>query len=79
MQTLKFDIEGMSCGGCTGSVQRAVTKLEGVNHVEVTLRPGSAVVQIDPDRVTTAQIEAAITKLGYPAKADTAHADAKAV
>ena len=72
MQTLSFDVSGMTCGGCTGSVQRALNKLDGVSHAEVTLSPGLATVEADPTRVTPAQIESAITHLGYPAKARTA-------
>ena len=69
MQTLSFDVSGMTCGGCTGSVQRMLSKIDGVSASEVTLSPGVATVVADPDRVTSAQIESAITGLGYPAKA----------
>ena len=69
MQTLSFDVSGMTCGGCTGSVQRALNKLDGVSHAEVILSPGVATVAVDPARVTPAQIESAISQLGYPAKA----------
>ena len=69
MQTFSFDVSGMTCGGCTGSVQRALSKIDGVSHAEVTLRPGTALVVVDPERVTSDQIESAITRLGYPAKA----------
>ena len=68
MQTLSFDVNGMTCGGCTGSVQRALSKLDGVSHVEVSLSPGVATVVADPARVTPAQIESSISQLGYPAK-----------
>jgi copper chaperone len=73
MQTLEFDVEGMSCGGCTGSVQRALDNVDGVSHAEVTLHPGGASVQIDPSRVSAAHIEAVIAKLGYSAHARAAH------
>lgn len=69
MQTLKFDVQGMTCGGCTGSVQRALSGLDGVTHVEVTLQPGSATVQADPSRVTAKQIEARLADLGFEAQA----------
>ena len=69
MQTLSFDVNGMTCGGCTGSVQRALSKLNGISHAEVSLSPGVATVVIDPTKVTPAQIESAITHLGYPARA----------
>ena len=72
MQTLSFDVIGMTCGGCTGSVQRALSKIDGVSHAEVTLRPGVATVVVDESRVTAAQLESAITQLGFTAKAQTA-------
>ena len=71
MQTLTFDVHGMTCGGCTGSVQHALSKLDGISHVEVKL-PGTAIVQADPTRINAAQIESAITKLGYMAKVHSA-------
>ena len=67
MQIMRFDVHGMTCGGCTGSVQRVLSKLDGVSHVDVTLSPGMATVQADPERVTSGQIEQAITELGYEA------------
>ena len=72
MQTLSFDVSGMTCGGCTGSVQRALSKIDGVVQAEVTLRPGVATVVVDASRVTAAQLESAIARLGFPAKAQTA-------
>ena len=77
MQTLSFDVSGMTCSGCTGSVQRSLSKIDGVSHAEVTLRPGVAMVVVDPARVTPAQIESAITRRGFPAKARPAAVPAK--
>lgn len=68
MQTLTFDVTGMTCGGCTSSVQRALSILNGVSHADVTLRPGTAIVVVDRDRVSPEQIQAAISHLGYSAK-----------
>ena len=68
MHTLSFDVSGMTCGGCTGSVQRALGKLDGISHAEVTLSPGVATVVVDPTKVTPAQIEWVISQLGFPAK-----------
>jgi copper chaperone CopZ len=77
MQTLSFDVSGMTCGGCTGSVQRALSKIDGVSHVEVSLRPNVATVVADPARVTSVQLELAISGLGYPARARPAAHDEK--
>ena len=67
MQTLKLDVRGMTCGGCTGNVKRVLSKLDDVSHVEVSLEPGTATVQTDPSHVSAAQIRSAITSLGYEA------------
>jgi copper chaperone len=68
MQTLSFDVYGMTCGGCTGSVQRMLSKIDGVSHIDVSLRPGMATLDADTTRVSPGQIEAAIRSLGYQAK-----------
>ena len=77
MQTLKFDVHGMTCGGCSGSVQRALSKIDGVSHVDVSLLPGMATVEADAARVTPGQIEAAISSLGYQAKLHPAGPEAR--
>lgn len=71
MQTLKFDVKGMTCGGCTSSVQRALSNIDGVSKVEMTLQPGSATVEADPDRVSAAKIESTLTGMGYEARVRT--------
>ena len=68
MQTLSFDVSGMTCRGRTGSVQRAFSKIDGVNHVDVSLSPGSAILNAYTTRVTPDQIEVAISSLGCQAK-----------
>ena len=67
MQSMTFDIHGMSCGGCVGSVKRALQKVDGVSDVDVSLNPGQATVNADVSLASAAQIVAAITKLGYHA------------
>ena len=67
MQTFVFDVRGMTCGGCTRSVQRALGRIDGVSRAAVTLRPGVAMMTADSARVTASQIEAAIGALGYAA------------
>jgi copper chaperone len=73
MQTLHFDVQGMTCGGCTSSVQRALGQLDGVSHVDVTLNPGSASVTVEPGVVTAAQIQSVFDDLGFDAKARAQH------
>jgi copper chaperone CopZ len=65
MDTLIFDIGGMKCGGCVKGVQLALNGLDGVSDVEVSLTPGQATLHVDASRVSSSQIQAAITQLGY--------------
>ena len=67
MQSMTFDIHGMTCGGCVGSVKRALQKVDGVSDVDVSLNPGQAIVNADASLASAAQVLAAITKLGYHA------------
>ena len=67
MQTMTFDIHGMTCGGCADGVQRSLEKIDGVSDIQVSLRPGQATLQMDLSRVSAVQIEATIAKLGYQA------------
>ena len=68
MQTMKFDVQGMTCGGCVGSAQRALDKLDGVERAEVTLQPAAATVVADPAKVTAGQIVSALAKIGLEAQ-----------
>ena len=67
MQSMTFDIHGMSCGGCVGSVKRALQKVDGVSDVEVSLNPGQAIVNAGVSLASATQILAVIAKLGYHA------------
>ncbi len=68
MQTLRFDIYGMHCGGCAARARRAISEIDGIDQVKVTLQPGLATVQVDSSRATPRTILAAINRLGYLAK-----------
>lgn len=67
METTTVKIDGMTCMGCVGSVQRVLTALDGVSHAAVSLQPGQAEVTFDPAKTGPAAIRAAITEAGYEA------------
>ncbi len=60
-----FRVEGMSCGGCVASVERAVTALPGIEAVSVMLAEKQATVRFDDAKVDAATIRAAIEDAGY--------------
>jgi len=65
MQTEQIKISGMTCGGCTSTVTRALQAIAGVNDVKVSLSPGEATVQYDESVTSPGQLIAAVTGAGY--------------
>ena len=65
MKTI-LKVEGMSCGHCSGRVQKALLAVEGVTKAEVDLASGTATVEGEFD-VTSAI--AAVQNAGYDCKA----------
>ena len=55
----------MTRGGCGARVQHLLGRLQGVGQIDVRLCLSSLTVVIDSTRVTPAQIEAAIAKVGF--------------
>ena len=69
-----FDVGGMTCAACQAHVDRAVSKLGGVQSVAVNLLAGSMLVDYDPAQVSPDDICAAVDRAGYsasPIDADT--------
>lgn len=65
MQQLTLGVNGMACGGCSGTVKQALLALDGVAEAEVSHVEARAVVSYDPALVTPEQISAAIAAAGY--------------
>ena len=63
----KFDVGGMTCAACQAHVDRAVSKLDGVQNVAVNLLAGSMLVDYDPAQVTPDDICTAVDRAGYSA------------
>lgn len=63
----KFDVGGMTCAACQAHVDRAVSKLDGVESVAVNLLAGSMLVDYDPAQVSPNDICAAVDRAGYSA------------
>lgn len=63
----KYDITGMTCSACSSFVEKAVGKIDGVEHVEVSLLTNSMNVEYDDQKVSPENIIQAIEKGGYGA------------
>lgn len=63
----KFDVGGMTCAACQAHVDRAVSKLDGVQSIAVNLLAGSMLVDYDPAQVSPDDICTAVDRAGYSA------------
>lgn len=59
----KAEIEGMMCSHCTGRVQQALSQLEGVTSVSVSLEEKCATVEVTT--ATAEQIRSTVEQQGY--------------
>ncbi len=63
----KFQVLGMTCSSCQAHVEKAVSKLDGVEEVNVNLLSNSMNVTYKEDKVTTQDIIKAVEHAGYQA------------
>ena len=63
----KFDVTGMSCSACSAHVEKAVSKVPGVNMVQVNLLQNSMVVEYAEESTDTGKIIHAVEEAGYGA------------
>jgi copper chaperone len=65
MQTEHLMVTGMTCGGCTSKVSRALNALSGVDDVKVSLADGDATVRFNERLTSVEQLKSAVTNAGY--------------
>lgn len=63
-----FDVTGMTCAACQANVTKAVSKLEGVSDVDVSLLANSMKVEYDKAVVDATTICQAVSAIGYGAR-----------
>lgn len=68
MKKEKFSITGMSCSACSATVQKAVSKIDGVKIADVNLLTNSMNTEYDETKVKSKDIISAVKKAGYGAK-----------
>ncbi|KIV51742.1 ATPase P [Aneurinibacillus migulanus] len=60
-----LQISGMTCAACASRIEKGLNKLEGVTEANVNFALEKATVTYQPDKVSSAQMEERIEKLGY--------------
>lgn len=71
---VRFRVDGMTCAGCVGNVEKALSGVSSVSDVSVNLATGLADVT---GTAATADLFAAVTRAGYNPIADTGMEDAE--
>jgi Cu+-exporting ATPase len=65
-ETIRLDVDGMTCAACVARVEKKLNKLDGVD-ASVNLASESATVRFDPTLVRLDQLVAAVESAGYRA------------
>ncbi|MBT8245326.1 mercuric transport protein MerTP [Winogradskyella sp.] len=65
VQTIDFDVKGMTCASCEEHVKHTVNKLEGIVSVEASFENEKAEVKFDSTKTSKEDIEKAINATGY--------------
>jgi copper chaperone CopZ len=55
----------MSCGGCSASIGRALTRLDGIEKAEADHEKGTADVEFNVNTISKEKIVDTIENLGY--------------
>ena len=70
MQTEIIKVTGMTCGGCTNTITRALVAIDGVHNVNVSLAGGEAKVDFDENLTSPEMLVAAVQEAGYGVNED---------
>jgi heavy metal translocating P-type ATPase len=62
---LQVNIGGMSCSFCTGTINKAMSRMDGVQQVNVSLAHEEALITYDPAKLTPTQLRDTLRSLGY--------------
>lgn len=68
--SIRFDIEGMSCATCAGTIEKRLAALDGVQRVVVNLVGDFAEVDFDPQQLSSEDIVAEVEAAGFRAVLD---------
>ena len=67
MQTreVSFGVTSMTCASCVRRIEKAISKVDGVEAVSVNLATEKAKVSYDPQQTDVAALAVAVEKAGY--------------
>jgi Cd2+/Zn2+-exporting ATPase len=58
-------IKGLHCADCVRKIDKSVSTLPGIHHMELSFSTGKMKVEYDPDRISLNEIQSKVRNLGY--------------
>ena len=65
-QTVTLSIPGMHCAACPITVKKALSRVDGVSKIDVSLEKRVAVIAFDDAKTNTRKLTEATALAGYP-------------
>jgi len=65
-QKITLNVDNMSCGHCSGMVQKTLEAIAGISEISVDLGAKRAIFCVQENALVAQAIDA-VTKAGYPA------------
>lgn len=65
IQTVEFNIKGMTCEGCTKHINSELSKTTGVMEFTTSYEKGNSLVKFDNSKTSVDSLISVITKTGY--------------
>ncbi len=62
----RFQVRGVHCENCLATIERALSRVEGVNQVNARLdAQGTVSITYDPEKVNPDVLRKAVERVGY--------------
>jgi copper chaperone len=65
VRTEILNVKGMTCGGCTSAVTKALQATQGVEDVAVDLGNGQATIRFDDGAASIDDLRSAVARAGF--------------
>ncbi len=72
-ETVRLDVEGMTCASCASRIERVLSKQDGVSEAVINYATGDARVVFDPELTGIGLLSEAVDKIGYEIRASDEH------
>ena len=66
MRTENIFLENLKCHGCANTIQKELARMEGVDHVKVSIDNSSVELSYDEKQIEKNDILHKLARLGYP-------------